>query len=118
MQKKTLTKKLLALILTCCLLAGVLPAGAMADDAELPNLLYGQWSGAAVLTPGDPVGLLLDRYASDLTADQVWAAINVEADNQAIRLDFAGVPAYTYAYLYDAATLESDGHTYYNTFCS
>ncbi len=77
--------------------------------AGTPSAPYTTWQNATVVTLGTPVEFMLDSYNDKFTDSQVWLAVNVEHDNQAIRMDFSSVPKSMYAYIFSEATLTSPG---------
>lgn len=79
--------------------------------AGIPSAPYTTWQNAAVTTPDTPVEFMLDSYDNSFAASQVWLAVTVAHDNQAIRMDFSSVPKSMYAYIYSADTLRNSGPT-------
>ncbi|WP_317854885.1 Ig-like domain-containing protein [Chakrabartyella piscis] len=67
---------------------------------------YVQWKSAPVLSEGIVGSFTLSSYSSSFTADQVWFAVNVDADEPVLELSFEDVK-YMYCYIYDGTTLAS-----------
>ena len=77
--------------------------------AGTPGAPYTTWQNATVTTPDTSVEFMLDSYDNSFAASQVWLAVTVAHDNQAIRMDFSSVPKSMYAYVYSAETLQNSG---------
>ena len=103
-------KRLLSAILCIALLLSCVPAIGAAET-EIGGS-YTTWDKAAVLSDGQTGSFVLDTYNTSWTANQMWFALNVEEDDQAIKLDFSGIAAaglQLSAYLYSANTLNTSG---------
>ena len=76
-----------------------------------PTLIYGNWQSATVLETGKTADFTPDTYNNSLTANQLWMAVNTEADNQAVELNFSSVAKDLYVYAYAKTTLENGNPT-------
>lgn len=72
---------------------------------------YTTWQSAAVLPMGQTAEFTLSQYNSSYTAEQIWFKVTVEEDNQAIQMALTDVASNIYVYVYDSATLQSEGPT-------
>ena len=138
MDRKKRLSGLLALLLCLCLALSLVPSALAAEPEEprepgepetvqpaesaelmemmelmeegdpLPTAPYCTWQNAKVVESGEAVSYTLNTWNSDYTAAQVWLAVNLK-DNQILQLSFVNVPKSTYAYVYRASVLESQG---------
>ena len=126
MELKKRLSGLLALLLCLCLALSLIPAAAASEPEEsaavlpaeaaalpeagdtLPTAPYCTWKNAKSAESGDTVSYTLNTYNSKLSDAQVWLAVNLK-DDQILQLSFVNVPKGTYAYIYRASVLESDG---------
>ena len=69
---------------------------------------YTTWNSATVLTPGETAEFTLNQYDNDDSASQMWFAMTVTDNDQAIEMTFDAADD-MYVYLYDEATLAGQG---------
>ena len=82
----------------------------LSDTADVTGS-YTTWQNAPVIGDGQTASFTLSSYDSSYTANQVWFAVNVPADDYAIQMDFGDVTKNMYVYLYDRAELTTSGPT-------
>lgn len=97
-----------AALLALCLMLSMTP-GVLADEETATQtetsekiLTRGTWQNAEVVGADEKVSFVLDVYNSSFTADQIWLAVNVPEENQAIQLRFSDNAKGLYAYVYSA----------------
>ena len=82
----------------------------LAGDSDVTGA-YTTWDNATVLAMGQTAEFTLSQYNSSYTAEQIWFAVTVEEDNQAIQMELADVGSNIYVYIYDSVALQSEGPT-------
>lgn len=96
----------------------LVPEEAGAEGSTLfsgtPSAPYTTWQNATVVQPDAPVEFMLDSYDSSYTNSQVWLAVTVPHNDQAIRMDFSRVPKLMYADVFSEETLRASGPSYRN----
>ena len=110
-----MSKRQIRFFLLTCLLALALAVSALAVDVTAQ---YTTWEKATVAEPGQPVTFTMDTYNADITASQIWIAVNVEQDNQAIQMALSGISTNSRAYLFRESDLSDGSYSTNEALCS
>jgi len=110
MKKRVLQAALLSFVL-----AMLMAVGTAADSATAK---YGTWDTATVAPLGEAVSIPMDTCNNAVTDGQVWVAVNVEKDNQAIQLALAGLNSDMEISLFRHSDLEAGNFSWNSRLCS